>query len=447
MHVITAPQPLTSHKSGPLNGSIRVPGDKSISHRALMLGALCIGETAVTGLLESADVMDTAQALRQMGAVIEPAGGGWLVKGCGIGGLGQPAEPLDLGNSGTGARLLMGIVAGHAIEAEFTGDYSLCARPMGRVLSPLKQMGLRIKETGREHLPLTLIGTNDLIPIVYELPVPSAQVKSAVLLAGLSAAGETSVIEGEATRDHTEKMLTYFGAELMVSDSAAGRVITLKGQPVLRGRPVAVPGDPSSAAFPIAAALITPGSEVVVRGVLINPTRTGLYDTLKEMGADLTYENVRDEGGEPVADIRARYGPLKGITIPEERAPFMIDEYPCLAAIASVAEGVTRMEGLAELRVKESDRLAVMEAGLKKCGIAAWSEGDTLVVEGMGKIPGGATIATHMDHRIAMTFLVLGLAAESPVTVDDATMIRTSFPNFGELMTGLGARFVSPEQL
>ncbi len=443
MHDALAPQPLTSYKSGPLKGSVTVPGDKSISHRALMLGALCIGETDISGLLESADIFATAQALRQMGASIERGGRGWIVKGRGLGGLGQPDEPLDLGNSGTGARLLMGLVAGHPIEAVFTGDQSLCARPMGRILSPLKQMGLQIKEAGRDLLPLTLIGSGDLIPINYELPVASAQVKSAILLAGLSAAGETSVIEPEPTRDHTEKMLTYFGAELTISQSAAGRVITVKGRPTLTGRPVDVPADPSSAAFPIAAALICPGSEVVVHNVLINPTRTGFYDTLKEMGADLSFENVREAGGEPVADIRARYGPLKGITIPEDRVPTMIDEYPCLAAIASVAEGVMRMEGLAELRVKESDRLAAVEAGLVACGVKAKSEGDTLIVEGMRSVPGGGAIKTHMDHRIAMTFLVLGLVSEAPITVDDTSMIATSFPNFRELMVNLGANFGS----
>ncbi|MDX2265075.1 MAG: 3-phosphoshikimate 1-carboxyvinyltransferase [Hyphomicrobiales bacterium] len=440
-----SPQPLTSVLSGPLTGAVTVPGDKSISHRALILGALATGETMVTGLLEAEDIMATAQAVRQLGAVVERDGAVWRVFGRGVGGLTQPDEPLDLGNSGTGARLLMGVVAGHDIEAVFTGDESLCRRPMGRVLSPLKQMGLRLRETGRDLLPLTLIGTDMLAPIAYELPVASAQVKSAVLLAGLCAAGETTVIEPERTRDHTEKMLAHFGAEIAAKDGKNGRLITVKGRPTLRGQKVEVPGDPSSAAFAIAAALITPGSDVIVRNVLINPTRTGFYETVREMGADVTYENVRQHGGERIADIRARYSRLSGVRIPEERAPVMIDEYPCLAAVASLAEGVTRMEGLAELRVKESDRLAAMETGLKACGVDATSEGDTLIVRGMPQPPGGGFIATGMDHRIAMTFLVLGLAARDPITVDDVGMIATSFPSFRALMEGLGARFRSAE--
>ncbi len=445
-HEQAAAQPLTSEKSGPLHGRIRVPGDKSISHRALILGALATGVTTITGLLESEDIMATAQAVRQLGAIVEKGGAEWRVYGRGLGGLTAPAEPLDMGNSGTGARLMMGVVAGHDIEAVFTGDESLCRRPMGRVLSPLKQMGLQLREAGRDLLPLTLVGTDMLTPIVYELPVASAQVKSAVLLAGLSAAGETTVIEPERTRDHTEKMLTHFGAELSIVDKPEGRFITIKGRPILTGQSVVTPGDPSSAAFAIAAALICPGSDVTVENVLINPTRTGFYETLKEMGADLTYENERDHGGEQIADIRARYSRLRGIRIPEERAPVMIDEYPCLAAVASLADGVTRMEGLAELRVKESDRLAAMEAGLRSCGVDATSEGDTLIVRGMKTPPGGGFVRTEMDHRIAMTFLVLGLASAAPVTVDDVRMIATSFPGFQSLMTGLGAKFSAQEQ-
>lgn len=434
-------QPLTSEKSGPLQGRIRVPGDKSISHRSLILGALATGVTTITGLLESEDVMATAQAVRQLGAIVERDGEEWRVYGRGLGGLTPPTEPLDMGNSGTGARLMMGVVAGHDMEAVFTGDESLCRRPMGRVLSPLKQMGLRLREAGQDLLPLTLVGTDMLAPIVYELPVASAQVKSAVLLAGLSAAGETTVIEPERTRDHTEKMLAHFGAQISIIDKPEGRFITVKGRPMLTGQAVVVPGDPSSAAFAIAAALICPGSDVTVENVLINPTRTGFYETLKEMGADLTYENVRDHGGEQIADIRARFSRLRGIRIPEERAPVMIDEYPCLAAVASLAEGVTRMEGLAELRVKESDRLAAMEAGLKSCGVDASSEGDTLIVRGMATPPGGGFVRTELDHRIAMTFLVLGLASAKPITVDDVRMIATSFPSFQPLMAGLGAKF------
>ncbi|MDZ4790134.1 MAG: 3-phosphoshikimate 1-carboxyvinyltransferase [Hyphomicrobiales bacterium] len=445
-HDETFARPLTSAMSGPLHGRIRVPGDKSISHRSLILGALATGVTTITGLLESEDIMATAQAVRQLGAIVEQHGDEWHVYGRGLGGLTAPAEPLDMGNSGTGARLMMGVVAGHDIEAVFTGDESLCRRPMGRVLSPLKQMGLQLREAGQDLLPLTLIGTDMLAPIVYELPVASAQVKSAVLLAGLCAAGETTVIEPERTRDHTEKMLTHFGAELTIVDKPEGRFITVKGRPILTGQPVVVPGDPSSAAFAIAAALICPDSDVTVENVLINPTRTGFYETLIEMGADIAYENVRDHGGEMIADIRARYSRLRGIRIPEERAPVMIDEYPCLAAVASLAEGVTRMEGLAELRVKESDRLAAMEAGLKACGVDAKSEGDTLIVRGMPQPPGGGFVQTEMDHRIAMTFLVLGLASATPITVDDTRMIATSFPSFQPLMTSLGANFSTQEK-
>ncbi len=430
---------MTSRKSGALRGSVSVPGDKSVSHRALILGALATGKTTILGLLEAEDIMATAQALRQMGAGIEREDGHWVVYGRGIGGLTSPAEPLDMGNSGTGARLLMGVVAGHPIEAQFTGDASLRRRPMGRVLTPLKQMGLRTREEGRDLLPLTLIGTSDIVPIDYELPVASAQVKSAVLLAGLSAPGETSVIEPEPTRDHTEKMLVHFGASLKVSPTPNGQKITLKGQTELKGSHIEVPGDPSSAAFIVGAALICPGSDVLVRNVLVNPTRTGFYLTLAEMGADVTFENKRISGGEAVADIRARYSALRGVHVPAERAPVMIDEYPILAAVASLAEGVTRMDGLAELRVKESDRLAAMETGLRQCGADASSAGDTLIVRGRREVSGGATVKTEMDHRIAMSFLVLGLAAEAPVTVDDASMIATSFPTFPDLMRELGA--------
>jgi 3-phosphoshikimate 1-carboxyvinyltransferase len=436
-------KPLTAVRSGPLRGAVSAPGDKSISHRALILGALSRGVTEISGLLEAEDIMATAQAVRQLGAKVEREGARWRVHGRGIGGLTGPSEPIDMGNSGTGARLMMGVVAGHPIEATITGDESLCRRPMGRVLTPLRQMGLRWREAGRNLLPLTLIGTDQLMPIVYELPVASAQVKSAVLHAGLAAKGETTVIEPERTRDHTEKMLSYFGAEISIEGTAAGRRIAVAGLPDLVGRPVDVPADPSSAAFTVGAALICPGSEVVVRNVLVNPTRTGFYQTLLEMGADIAFENERDAGGETVADIRARYSPLRGVRVPEERAPAMIDEYPCLAAVASFAEGTTRMEGLAELRVKESDRLAAMEAGLKACGVAASSEGDTLIVSGARAAPGGGFVATHMDHRIAMSFLVLGLAADRPVTVDDTAMIATSFPNFIELMQGLGAHFAT----
>lgn len=405
-----------------------------------MFGALSIGETRITGLLEAGDVLATARAVAQLGAVVARDGDAWVVTGRGLGGLTAPQEPLDFGNAGTGARLMMGIVAGHPIEAVFTGDASLCRRPMGRVLKPLRQMGLTVVEE-RETLPLTLRGSDSVVPIVYSLPVPSAQVKSAVLLAGLTSSGETTIIEKEATRDHTEKMLTYFGAAISVADTASGRVITLKGQPVLEGKPVHVPADPSSAAFLAAAALICPGSDIVIENVLINPTRTGFYTTVREMGADVSFENERDQGGERVADIRVRYSPLKGVRVPPERAPSMIDEYPVLAVLASFADGETRMEGLGELRVKESDRLATTEAGLRACGVDAVAEDNTLTVRGTGRVPGGALIATDMDHRIAMSFLVMGLGSERPVTIDDTAMIETSFPSFVPLMMGLGARF------
>ena len=436
---------LAATQSGPLTGRAVVPGDKSISHRALMFGALSIGETRITGLLEAADVLATARAVEMLGAEVVREGGEWIVRGRGVGGLVSPSGPLDFGNSGTGARLMMGIVAGHPVEARFTGDSSLCRRPMGRVLRPLRQMGLSIAEGDRETLPLTLIGSGNLVPMRYVLPVPSAQVKSAVLLAGLSAPGETTVIEAEATRDHTEKMLRYLGAQITVTETAEGRAITLKGQPMLQGRPIRVPGDPSSAAFLAAAALICPGSDIVIENVLVNPTRTGFYTTLKEMGADITFEAMRDQGGEPVADIRVRHSALRGVMVPAERAPSMIDEYPMLAALSAYAEGETLMQGLAELKVKESDRLAATEAGLKANGIDAVAAGDTLTVRGTGRVRGGGLVETDMDHRIAMAFLTLGLGAESPVTVDDVTMIDTSFPNFASLMAGLGAQFAGED--
>jgi 3-phosphoshikimate 1-carboxyvinyltransferase len=411
-----------------------------------MFGALSLGETRISGLLEAADVLATAKAVEALGAEVIREGGEWIVRGRGVGGLVSPSAPLDFGNSGTGARLMMGIVAGHPIEARFTGDASLCRRPMGRVLRPLRQMGLNVAEGDKDTLPLTLIGSGQLVPMRYVLPVPSAQVKSAVLLAGLAAAGETTVVEAEATRDHTEKMLTYLGAHISVTDTAEGRAITIKGQPLLEGRPIRVPADPSSAAFLAAAALICPGSEIVIENVLVNPTRTGFYTTLIEMGADIAFEAQRDQGGEPVADIRVRHSALRGVTVPAERAPSMIDEYPMLAALSAYAEGETLMQGLAELRVKESDRLAATEAGLKANGIDAVAAGDTLTVRGSARVAGGGLVETDMDHRIAMAFLTLGLGAEKPVTVDDVTMIDTSFPNFASLMTGLGAQFAGEDE-
>ncbi len=430
---------LTSTRSGSLQGHVLVPGDKSISHRALILGALATGTTTITGLLEGEDVLATGTALAALGAGVEKKGPTWVVHGRGVSGLAAKPDTLDFGNSGTGARLMMGVIAGQDVCTVFTGDESLSRRPMGRVLAPLKLMGLGVEGDG-DTLPLTLRGSTDLVPIVYELPVPSAQVKSAVLLAGLHAPGKTSVIESAPTRDHTERMLRHFGAELTVSRERNGTAITVSGDAELVGNNVAVPGDPSSAAFLVAAALITEGSQLTIKGVLVNPTRTGFYVTLKEMGADIRYENEREEGGEPVADIVVTSSPLKGVSVPSERAPSMIDEYPVLAVVAAFANGVTRMEGVGELRVKESDRLASTLAGLKACGVDAAAGEDTLKVHGGKGVPGGGHIETHMDHRIAMAFLVLGLASENPVTIDNAAIIATSFPDFVEVMRAAGAQ-------
>lgn len=436
-----APRPLSAVRATPLKGRVRVPGDKSISHRALMFGALATGTTRITGLLEGEDVVNTAKAVTALGAPAAKEGDTWVVKGRGVGGLRAPETPIDFGNSGTGTRLMMGVIAGHPITVTMTGDASLSKRPMRRVIGPLKEMGLQIAED-RETLPLTLTGSDQLVPIVYELPVASAQVKSAILLAGLHAPGETTVIEKEATRDHTERMLRFFGADIRTEVKDGKTFITVKGDAEMTGRDVTVPGDPSSAAFLICAALIVPGSDVTVEGVLVNETRTGLYTTLQDMGADVTLTNQREEGGEPIADIRARFSKLKGVTVPAERAPSMIDEYPVLAAVSAFATGDTVMHGLAELKVKESDRLAATAAGLEANGVKATINGDTLIVHGTGgKVPGGGTVATHLDHRIAMAFLTMGLASEAPVTVDDTAMIATSFPQFEGLMKTLGASY------
>lgn len=437
------PQPLTASPSARLSGRIRVPGDKSISHRALILGALATGRTRISGLLEAEDVMATARAVAALGAEISRSNGAFEVRGQGVGGLRAPSSSLDFGNSGTGSRLMLGVVAGHDMQVEFTGDASLCRRPMGRVLAPLTAMGLQADaEEGRATLPLIVRGTEDLLPIVYDLPVPSAQVKSAVLLAGMHAPGRTTVVEPLATRDHTERMLAYFGAEISVEDREHGaRAVTVCGDAELQGAAIAVPGDPSSAAFVIAAALISPGSDIVIENVLMNPTRFGFIETLREMGANIELLDQRDEGGEPVGDLRVTASPLQGVRVPPERAPSMIDEYPMLACLAAFAQGETRMEGLAELKVKESDRLGATAAGLVACGVAARVEGDDLIVEGRGEVKGGGLVETHMDHRIAMAFLTLGLGARAPVTVDDTSMIATSFPDFMPLMTKLGAQF------
>lgn len=436
---------MRGRRSGPLRGRIRLPGDKSISHRALIFGALAVGETAVTGLLESEDVLNTARAMRALGAEVERVGeAAWRVRGVGVGGLAEPRAPLDFGNSGTGCRLTMGAVAGCPIAAVFDGDASLRKRPMRRILDPLGRMGARISgENGSgERLPLRLQGAREALPITYATPVPSAQIKSAVLLAGLAAPGETSVIEAEASRDHTERLLRHFGAEVRVApEGARGRRITLLGQPELVPAPVAVPVDPSSVAFPLVAALVVPGSDVLFEGVLLNPLRTGLFTTLREMGASIEPLEVREEGGEEVGDLRVSASALRGVDVPPERAPSMIDEYPVLAVAAAFAAGETRMRGLHELRVKESDRLAAVEAGLRASGVACEIVGDDLVVRGRGGggVGGGGVVETHMDHRIAMAFLAMGLASERPVAVDDVSFVATSFPDFAGTMRRLGA--------
>ena len=435
--------PMSARKSGPLRGTAHVPGDKSISHRSLILGALCVGETRISGLLEGQDVLDTAAAMRAFGAeVVDEGGGDWAVHGVGVGGFAEPGQVIDCGNSGTGVRLVMGAMATCPISATFTGDASLRSRPMGRITDPIALFGAQAYGRKGGRLPMTIVGAADPVPVRYVPPMASAQVKSAVLLAGLNVRGETVVIEREPTRDHTERMLAGFGARITSEDSAEGRVITLTGQPDLRPQTIAVPRDPSSAAFPVCAALLVEGSDVLVPNIGLNPTRAGLYATLREMGADLTYENERVEGGEPVADLRARFSPdMKGIEVPPERAPSMIDEYPILSVIAANATGRTVMRGVKELRVKESDRIDAMARGLEACGVTVEEDEDTLIVHGLGPggVPGGATCAARLDHRIAMSFLCCGMAARRPVTVDDAGPIATSFPIFVPLMQGLGA--------
>ncbi|HYP36399.1 MAG TPA: 3-phosphoshikimate 1-carboxyvinyltransferase [Stellaceae bacterium] len=437
-----SPAPLVAARPrAPLSGKIRVPGDKSISHRALMLGALAVGRTQISGLLDGEDVQATAAAINALGAHASPTGDGrWVVNGVGIGGLIEPEDLLDLSNSGTSARLLLGILATHPITAFVTGDTSLRRRPMGRVVAPLSRIGAHFVTREGARLPLAISGTADPVPISYQLPVPSAQVKSAVLLAGLNAPGTTTVIEPQPTRDHTERMLRHFGATVTTEPvEGGGKRIAIDGYPELAAAPITVPGDPSSAAFPLIAALIVPGSDVTIEGVGINPLRIGLIECLREMGADIALLNERDEGGEPVADLRARAGTLKGADIPAERAPRMIDEYPILAVAAACARGRTVMRGLTELRVKESDRLSAIGAGLDACGVRVAVDGDMLTVEGDGGPPeGGALIATQLDHRIAMAFLVLGLAARLPVRINDSAPIATSFPGFLSLMNRLG---------
>ncbi|MCK0167559.1 3-phosphoshikimate 1-carboxyvinyltransferase [Jannaschia sp. S6380] len=434
--------PLTARPGGPLTGTAHVPGDKSISHRSLILGAMAVGETRITGLLEGQDVLDTAAAMRAFGAQVARDGDAWVVHGAGVGGLMEPEDVIDCGNSGTGVRLLMGAAATHGFSVTYTGDASLRARPMARVTDPLALFGAVAHGRSGGRLPMTLVGAADPVPVRYVTPVASAQVKSAVLLAGLNAPGETVVIEREATRDHSERMLAGFGAQIETRETDEGREITLVGRPELRPQTIAVPRDPSSAAFPVCAALIVPGSDVLVPNIGLNPTRAGLFETLRDMGADLTYENPREEGGEPVADLRARFSPdMKGIEVPPDRAASMIDEYPVLSVVAACAGGTTVMRGVAELRVKECDRIDAMATGLRACGITVRDGDDWWEVDGRGPggIAGGATVAVHLDHRIAMSFLVAGMAAQAAITVDDAGPIATSFPIFRNLMAGLGA--------
>ncbi|HWM46276.1 MAG TPA: 3-phosphoshikimate 1-carboxyvinyltransferase [Xanthobacteraceae bacterium] len=442
MHDAT-PRPMIAQRGGALTGHVRAPGDKSISHRALIIAAFAVGRTRITGLLEGEDVLNTGKVLRVLGARVERIGeGDWEVHGVGVSGFAQPQSTLDFGNSGTGCRLMMGAVVGCPVTATFDGDASLRKRPMQRVLEPLIRMGARataVAEGGR--LPVTLAGARDPIPIVYEPPAASAQLKSAVLLAGLGAPGATTVIEKEATRDHTERMLRHFGAEVTVEVAGTGRRITLIGQPELVPADVVVPADPSSAAFALVAALIVPGSELIIESVMTNPLRAGLFETLREMGASIETIAARTEGGEGMADLRVRYSPLRGVEVPAPRAPTMIDEYPILAVAAACAEGTTIMRGLNELRVKESDRLAATADMLRVNGVAVEVVGDDLIVHGKGRPPGGGTVATHMDHRMAMSALVMGLASERPVRADDTAFIATSFPTFVPMMRSLGAQF------
>ena len=439
-----APIPMTSHKCTGLSGVVEVPGDKSISHRSLIFGAMALGKTEISGLLEGQDVLDTAKAMEAFGASVTNHGdGNWTVHGVGVGGFSEPDGVIDCGNSGTGVRLIMGAMATHDMTATFTGDASLNKRPMARVTDPIALFGAEAYGRKGGRLPMTIVGAKHPVPVRYTVPMPSAQVKSAVMLAGLNAPGETVIIEKEATRDHTERMLVGFGAEVDVEITAEGRVITLRGYPELKPQTISVPRDPSSAAFPVCAALITEGSDILVPNIGLNPTRAGLYTTLREMGADLVFENERIEGGEPVADLRAKFSPnMKGIEVPPERAASMIDEYPILSVVASFAEGDTIMRGVKELRVKESDRIDAMAKGLRANGMDIDEGEDWWIIhgKGMGNVPGGGLAETFLDHRIAMSFLTLGMGSEKPVHIDDGGPIVTSFPNFEPLMSALGAK-------
>ncbi len=439
---------LRAHPAAGLRGLASVPGDKSLSHRALLLGALAVGESRISGLLEGEDVLATAAALRALGAeVVRQGDGRWQVHGRGLGGLAEPDRPLDLGNSGTAARLLLGVLAGHPFTSFMTGDASLNRRPMGRVTRPLREMGAVFVTRSGERLPLAVTGSNELLPIRYELPVASAQIKSAVLLAGLHAAGRTTVVEPAPSRDHTERLLGHLGAEVEVASEPDGRrAVTVVGQPELEAFELAVPGDVSSAAFLLVAAAAAEGSRLRIAGVGLNPLRTGLLDCLQEMGAVLEIGDAAQGGGEPVGALEVAGGPLAGVDVPAERAPRMIDEYPILAVAAACARGTTRLAGLAELRVKESDRLGAMAKGLAACGVQVEPGADSLVIHGCGgRPPGGGVIDADHDHRIAMSFLVLGTLARAPVTVAGAETIETSFPGFAALLNRLGAQIETLE--
>ena len=436
-----APIPMTSRKGSALRGTAMIPGDKSVSHRSLILGALSIGETKISGLLEGQDVLDTARAMSAFGAeVIDHGAGNWSVHGVGVGGFAEPEDIIDCGNAGTGVRLIMGAMATCPISATFTGDASLRSRPMGRITVPLQGFGAKSYGRSNGYLPLTMVGAKDAMGITYTSPHPSAQIKSAVLLAGLNALGETTLIESSKTRDHSERMLRGFGAEIETVETAEGFATTLQGRPDLIAQTIAVPRDPSSASFPVCAALIVEGSEIVVPNIGLNPTRNGLFTTLIEMGADITFENERTEGGEPVADLRVRYSELTGVEVPPERAPTMIDEYPILSVVASFATGKTIMRGVKELRVKECDRIDAMARGLEAMGVIIEEGDDFLIVHGQeGVVQGGGKAETHLDHRIAMSFMCMGLATQKPVSIDDGGAIATSFPIFEALMGNLGA--------
>ncbi len=435
------PIPMTSRKGGPLKGTAEIPGDKSVSHRSLILGALAVGETRISGLLEGNDILDTAKAMTALGADVERVGNGeWRVNGVGVGGFAEPEDVIDCGNAGTGVRLIMGAVSTSPITVTFTGDASLRSRPMGRITDPLALFGARAVGRANGLLPLTLVGARDPMPVRYTSPHASAQIKSAVLLAGLNAPGKTVLIEKEKTRDHTERMLRGFGAEIVIVETDEGFEITLTGQPELQPQTIAVPRDPSSAAFPVCAALIVEGSDILLPNIGLNPTRAGLITTLQEMGANITLENSREEGGEPVADLRVKASKLTGIEVPPERAPSMIDEYPILSAVAAFASGKTVMRGIKELRVKECDRIDAMARGLETMGVTIEEGDDYLIVHGQdGEVKGGGTAATFFDHRIGMSFLCMGLATQHPVSIDDGAAIATSFPIFESLMKDLGA--------